>query len=140
MRYPASVLIIRWLGPLTAQICTCVTSESEASEEVAGLLHSTQGKTIGSHSIRHYYIIFRSTILNYLSFLWTQLPMTHFLRLALKWNGISFYEHMHELRLQSELIQYHCYIQQRDLLGKALEFKQIMNDDVSAVNLLSQVK
>jgi hypothetical protein len=46
-------------------------------------------------------------------------------------DSISFYEHMHELRLHNELTQHQCTIQQRYLLGKPLEFKQIMNDDVS---------
>jgi hypothetical protein len=50
-----------------------------------------------------------------------------------------FYEHKHELPLQNELIQHHCTIHQRDLLGKALEFKQIMIDDVSVGDLSGQV-
>jgi hypothetical protein len=65
-----------------------VTSDFDASEEVVGL-HSTQGKTAGTDFIRHYYIIFRSIIRNYLCSLWAHLLMTHFLRLALKWNGVS---------------------------------------------------
>jgi hypothetical protein len=44
-----------------------------------------------------------------------------------------FYDHMQELCLQKELMQHHCTMHQRNLFGTALQFRQIMDDDVSAV-------
>lgn len=46
------------------------------------------------------------------------------------------YKHMHALGRQNESIQYYCIIHQQYLIGKALGFKQIVTDGVSAVNLI----
>jgi hypothetical protein len=43
---------------------------------------------------------------------------------------------MQELGLQNELIQYHCIVHQRNLIGKGLGYKQIMCDIVNAVNFI----
>jgi hypothetical protein len=46
------------------------------------------------------------------------------------------YNSMHELCLQNELIQHHYIIYQQNLIGKALRFKEVMTDIVSAVNFI----
>jgi hypothetical protein len=53
-------------------------------------------------------------------------------------NGVVslFYKHMHELHIQKESIHYHCIIEQQNLIGKDLEFKQMMTDAVGAINFI----
>jgi hypothetical protein len=45
------------------------------------------------------------------------------------------YTHMHNLHLKNELIQYNYIIHHQNLTGRALGFKQIVIDAVSAVKL-----
>jgi len=43
------------------------------------------------------------------------------------------YKYMHELGLQNELIEYHCIIHQWNLIEKAVGFKKIMTNVISAL-------
>jgi hypothetical protein len=49
------------------------------------------------------------------------------------------YKHMRKLRLQNELIKYHCIINQQNLTERALRFQQIMTDVINAVNFFKSL-